>query len=392
MAKLCVTCGGFRTKGGRTVARIAWLTQTLVPTFLVGLALVNTGSSQTPPGPSEAEKAALAFSSSLPKNCTFHEPDSTPGLHLYPPFTINDNIFTAYCKLQALAPGKQIGVYLINSPQQVGPLMHPEGQPYPLFGATNADRQSFAHELVKSLYRAALAQDAKFWQSTPTLAAMGMPETTEHAEYAMYNGFLVLELRDVEIMGINFDFFVRFLDESGAIAERFQHASTPLNYLELTLPQPNETLRRRSDAHRNPVLTRASALVGFPFNLITVELYSEDKRLPIAGPAIVQAITQKYPGFVKGTNGPVPNPTSQFLGKLAGRRTDISDGKIQIAITQGKNAGNGADTFLIKYAAVRGGPLDVFTPGQDAFNKFAKSAHAKQDQGIVDATKKSNSF
>ena len=100
-------------------------------------------------------------------------------------------------------------------------------------------------------------------------------------------------------------------------------------------------------------------VVGFPWTLTRLTLYSDDRRLTSGVPEFVTALKTSYEKYA------LSDPS--FKGDV------ISDGIVAISVFEGTAKGPHNKSLQITYAPVPNGPLDDRSMAEREFVEFAKA-------------------
>ncbi len=283
-----------------------------------------------------------------------------PGseLRYYQPFGPADSILDVWYKLQTFTSTEPITVRLIPS-DNTTPIVTGSFLPD---GAVHSTREMFFLELANSI-RSNGGPGA--WRAVRKLSSFGIPASAREGAYHIFTGTLRMELKGVRIMGLTFSVEVTFEPNLGLIPGHFSNLNEYFHCEMLSAGLPG---RGRVEPE--------NVVVGFPWSLIGVTLYSQDPSLHLDGSKITKAIIGKYEKYVRQRQAIVPTPED------ATRKVTLaSDGIVVIAIHEGLTRGR---RFLrIEYGPSPKGPIDKISAGDDEFVGFAKSIEETRQPCLV---------
>ncbi|HEV3196405.1 MAG TPA: hypothetical protein VGZ73_00820 [Bryobacteraceae bacterium] len=197
----------------------------------------------------------------------------------------------------------------------------------------------FAGEFADSILRCG-------WPSTGrqvrALSSFGVPADAPEGKYHIYTGPLLVELNGVQLSGLSFLVRATFEPNLRLIVRRF---SAGADYLHCTVPSGGGA--------------DGDIVVGFPWTLTRLTLYSDDRRLISGVPAFVKALKTSYEKYA------LSDPS--FAGEV------ISDGVVAISVSEGIAKGPNNRSLQITYAPVPHGPLDDLSTADQEFVEFAKT-------------------
>ena len=306
------------------------------------------------PSELEIERAAKTAFDSLPHDCSVPDQPTGTDLRLLAPFAPNEGVLEAWCKIQTFKSSSPIKVWLVtdeHTTQLIKSSFIPDG-------TVQSKRNMFAFDLITNIHRNG---GAYFGRATRTVGSYGVPEGAPEAPYQVYTGNLLMELSDVEMMGLKFTLSVTFEPNMGLIPKHFSNAA---DYLHIPMSSSNNTTKS----------------VGFPWVLSMVSLFSTDQRIAVASPEIKNMIVQKYAKWVESKDEIDPQDKRHLS-------TQIVDRSIRIGIHEGIDSETKAKYLQINYLPRSNGPLDAITPGKSEFRTFVKSATDRYKQSVLDQMK-----
>jgi hypothetical protein len=168
-----------------------------------------------------------------------------------------------------------------------------------------------------------------------------------------------MELKGVQVMGMTFTVRAKFEPNLGLIPKYLSHSAEYFHCEMLSGDAPGK-------GHSKP----ETVVVGFPWSLTSVTLYSEDRHLDEHSLQITRAIIDKYEQYVRQDQVLMPasdDPTRKV--------SVISDEVVAIAIHEGWFETKMAPVrFLeIEYSPFPLGPLDELSTGDAEFLTFARA-------------------
>jgi hypothetical protein len=282
-------------------------------------------------------------------------------LRYYKPFGPADSIFDVWMKLQTFVSTEPITVRLSPS-DDTGPIYKSD---FVADGTVHSTREAFYQDLTASLRNAGPSG----WRAVRRLSRFGIPSHAPEGSYHFFTGSLRIELRGVRIMGLPFTLGATFEPNLGLIPRHFAHAA---EYLHCEMVSSDGRGRGRE---------AETTVVGFPWSLTAVTLYSEDRRLDQQASTITKAIHEKYARHVQ---------QDQVLtaGSVDPRKfTVISDGVVAIAMHEGvfETKTTQGKFLQIEYSPVPRGRLDEVTAGDVEFLAFAKALADMPKEEVVEA-------
>ena len=232
-------------------------------------------------------------------------------------------------------------------------------------GIVHSSRESFFQDLTASLHNAGPAA----WRAVRRLSRFGIPSHAPEGSYHFFTGSLRIELRGVQVMGLPFTIGATFEPNLGLIPRHFAHAA---EYLHCEMVSGDGRGRGREEE---------TTVVGFPWSLTAITLYSEDGRLEQQAATITKKIHEKYARHVRQDQSHVPGSGDPRKFGV------ISDGVVAIATHEGVYETKAAPCrFLqIEYSPVPRGPLDEVTAGDVEFLAFAKAMADLPKEEVVEA-------
>jgi len=283
-------------------------------------------------------------------------------LRYYKPFAPADGVFDVWSKLQTFTSSQPIVVRLSPS-DHAAPLLQsaflPDGTPH-------GSREMFFGELKNSICQAGPTA----WRAVRRLSAFGIPAYAPEASYHFFTGTLRMELKGVQVMGLPFTISATFQPNLGLIPKFLAQWT---DYLHCEMPAGGVPAKERNSSEL--------VLVGFPWSLTGITLYSHDQSLAEHASRITTAIVDKYARYVRQDNV-VPRP-----GDPTHRVSVISDEVVAIDIHEGPSkAGPAPGRYLeIEYHPFPHGPLDELAAGDAEFLAFAKAlAELKREDLLAD--------
>jgi hypothetical protein len=301
----------------------------------------NTGTAEPPAAP-EAPKADPIPISAFPFE-EIHEV-LIPGseLRYCHPFGPADTIADIWCKLQTLSSTNPIMVRL-GTPDSA-PLFK---SPFSPDGVVHSTGAMFADEFTRSILRCGWPSICR---QVRALSSFGVPADASEGKYHIYTGLLLVELKGVHLSRVPFLVRATFGPNFRLI---LRHLSTGSDYLHCAVPSGG---------------TDGSIVVGFPWTLTRLTLYSDDRRLTSGVPEFVKTLKTSYEKYA------LSDPS--FTGDV------ISDGIVAISVSEGIAKGFNNKSLQITYAPVPYGPLDDHSMADQEFVEFAK-ALAERRAGVI---------
>ena len=308
-----------------------------------------------------AVNAALEIPAAPPRVELPEVPIEGSELRYYKPFGPADSIFDVWMKLQTFVSTEAISVRLSPS-DGTAPIYKSD---FAADGSVHSTREAFYQDLTASLRNAGPSA----WRAVRGLSRFGIPSHAPEGSYHFFTGSLRIELRGVEIAGLPFTIGATFEPNLGLIPRHFAHAA---EYLHCEMVSSDGRGRGRE---------AETTVVGFPWSLTAVTLYSEDGGLDHQASTITKAIHEKYARHVQQDQ--ILMPSSEDPRKF----TVISDGVVAIAMHEGVfETKTTQGRFLqIEYSPVPRGRLDEVTAGDVEFLAFAKALADIPKEEVVEA-------
>jgi len=309
---------------------------------------------------------APSIRDAAPPNIEFPEvPIAGSELRYYKPFGPTDSIFDVWAKLQTFTSTEPILVRLIPT-DDTTPILQ---SAFLADGTLQSTREMFCAELGNSIRTAGPSA----WRAVRRLSSFGIPCDTSEGSYHFSTGTLRMELKGVQVMGLTFTVRVTFEPNLGLIPKYLSRAT---DYFHCEIPSGDAPARGRGKPEM--------VVVGFPWSLTSVTLYSDDRCLDEEASKITKAIIDKYWRYVKQEQ--VAMPTSEDATRKV---SVISDEIVAIAIHEGLFKTKRAQgRFLqIEYGPFPQGPLDALSAGDAEFLAFAKAMaeDGKEEDLVVEA-------
>jgi hypothetical protein len=282
-----------------------------------------------------------------------------PGSDLlyYKPFGPNDDIYDVWQKLQTFVSAEPITLRLMPS-DGTAPIVESAFCPN---GTPQSTREMFFQELVNGIRNAG----ASVFRAVRPLSSFGISSLAPEGAYHFFTGSLSMELKGVQVMGLAFSVRAAFEPNLGLIPEYFSHAA---EYFHCEVSSGDSHGRGRSKP--------AKVLVGFPWSLTSITLYSTDAGLDDHAAGITQAIVDKYAKYVKQNQVVMPTPED------ANRKMSmISDEVVVIAVDEGilKTKASQGRFLRIDYSPYPKGLADQVWSGDAEFMKFAREISGRAE-------------
>lgn len=304
--------------------------------------------------PAAVENAVPVPEAPRPKIEIAETPIPGSDLRYYKPFGPNDTIFDVWLKFQAFTSSQPIAVRLIPA-DDTAPIVKSDFFPD---GTLRSTKEMFLLELENSI-RSNGGPTA--WRAVRRLSSFGIPASAPESAYHIFTGSLRMELKGVQIMGLTFSVTVTFEPNLGWIPGHFSHLN---EYFHSEMQAAGGSGRGRVEPE--------NVVVGFPWTLTRVSLYSDDPSLAEESSKITKGMLGKYEKHVR--QGPAVAPTADDPTRNV---TIISDGIVVISLHEGLAKSR---RFLrIDYGPSPQGPIDEIPAGDEEYVRFAK-ALAETDQ------------
>jgi hypothetical protein len=206
----------------------------------------------------------------------------------------------------------------------------------------------FADEFASSILRYGWPPISR---QVRALSSFGIPANAPEGKYHIYTGPLLVELKGVEISSVTFRVRAMFEANFRLIPGHF---SSGTDYLHCLAPSGD------SDG---------GMVVGFPWTLTRLTLYSDDSLLIKGVPEFVRTLKTTHEKYAQSHPG--------FTGDV------ISDGIVAVCVSEGAAEGSKNRWLQITYAPVPNGPLDELSTADQEFIQFAKAITEKSASSIV---------
>jgi hypothetical protein len=264
-----------------------------------------------------------------------------PGseLRYFHPFGPADTISDIWCKLQTLSSTEPIVVRL-GTPDPV-PLFKSHFNPD---GAVHSTGAMFVDEFTRSILRYGWPSICR--QVRP-LSSFDVPADTPEGKYHIYTGPLIVELKGVQLSSVPFLVRATFGPNFNLVVGRL---STGTDYLHCTVPSIGGA--------------DGDIVVGFPWTLTRLTLYSGDQRLALGVPEFVNSLRASSVKYAQSGPG--------FAGDV------ISDGIVAICVSEEVSQGSDDKSLQITYSPAPNGPLDDLSTADQKFVEFAKAITARR--------------
>jgi len=316
----------------------------------------NTEPSEPEQGEPEGGVAAA-----VPTIEVLEVPIAGSELHYYKPFGPTDGIFDVWEKLQTFTSAEPIQVRL-SPADGTTPIVQSTFSPD---GILHSTREMLCEELAASVRDAG----PSLWRAVRRLSSFGIPDHAPEGSYYFSTGTLRMELKGVQVMGLTFAVRATFEPNLGLIPKYLARATEYFHCEMATGDSPGK-------GKSKPEM----AMVGFPWSLTSITLYSDDCCLDQDASKITKAILDKYARYVKQDQ--VVMPTSDDPSR---KISVISDEVVAIAIHEGLFKTKTAQgRFLqIEYGPFPQGPLDALSDGDLEFLTFAQGMAEGRKEDLV---------
>lgn len=302
----------------------------------------TTGPAEPAPAP-EAPKADPVPLLAFPFEEIHEVPIPGSELRYFCPFGPADTIADIWCKLQTLSSTEPIVVRL--GTLDSAPLFKSHFSPDGVVHSTGA---MFADEFARSILRCGWPSIGR---QVRALSSFGVPADAPEGTYHIYTGSLLVELNGVQLSGLPFLVRASFGSNFRLIV---RHFSAGADYLHCVVPSGD---------------TDSGMVVGFPWTLYRLTLYSDDRRLISGVPEFVKALKTRYEKYA------LSDPS--FTGDVT------SDGVVAISVSEGIAKGSNNRSLQITYAPVPHGPLDDLSTADQEFVEFAKTITERRARVIA---------
>jgi len=303
-----------------------------------------------PPGPEPGETEP-GVAAAVPAIEVLEVPIAGSELHYYKPFGPTESVFDVWEKLQAFTSSEPIQVRL-SPADGTTPIVQSAFLPD---GTLHSPRELFLEELATSVGNAGPSA----WRAVRRLSSFGIPDHTPEGSYHFSTGTLRMELKGVQVMGLNFAIRATFEPNLGLIPGYLAGAT---EYFHCEMASGDSPGKGKSKPEM--------AMVGFPWSLTGITLFSDDRCLDQDASKITKAILDKYARYVKQDQ--VVMPTSDDPTR---KISIISDEIVAIAIHEGlfKTKISQGRFLEIEYSPFPQGPLDALSAGDVEFLTFAQA-------------------
>lgn len=303
----------------------------------------NTTGTTEPAAAPQAPKADPIPLPAFPFEKIHEVPIPGSELRYCHPFGPADTIADIWCKLQTLNSTEPIVVRL-GTPDSA-PLFKSHFSPDGVVHSTGA---MFADEFARSILRCGWPSISR---QVRALSSFGVPADAPEGKYHIYTGPLLVELNGVLLSGLPFLVRASFGPNFRLI---LRHFSAGTDYLHCAVPSGD---------------TDDGMIVGFPWTLSRLTLYSDDRRLISSVPEFVKSLRTGHEKYVQSDPG--------FAGEV------ISDGVIVVCVFEGVAKGSSNRSLQISYAPVPNGPLDDLSTADQEFIEFAKAITERRARAIT---------
>ena len=188
-------------------------------------------------------------------------------------------------------------------------------------GVVHSTGAMFADEFARSILRYGWPSICR---QVRALSSFGVPADTPEGQYHIYTGPLLIELKGLQLSSVPFLVSATFGPNFRLIV---RHFSIGTDYLHCAVPSGD---------------TDGGMVVGFPWTLTRLTLYSDDQRLTSGVPEFVKTFKTCYEKYA------LSDPS--FTGDV------ISDGIVAISVSEGTARAPTTDRFRLPMHPSRTAP------------------------------------
>ena len=196
-----------------------------------------------------------------PKIEVFEVPIAGSELHYYKPFGPTDSVFDVWWKLQSFTSTGPITVRL-SPTDDTAPIVRSA------FLADGTDSQHQRNVFRGPGKRHPRARVPPHGAPSAGCRPLAFPSHAPEGSYHFFTGTLRMELKGVQVMGMTFTVRAKFEPNLGLIPKYLSHGAEYFHCEMLSGDAPGK-------GHSKP----EKVVVGFPWSLTRLTLYSDDRRL-----------------------------------------------------------------------------------------------------------------